>query len=235
MQYLDPLPVLVVRRGPLSARALGALERDPRVELFFADELTPDWKSFAQRVAAVLVITGADPFSALGYVVTAGLGRPIVVAMSPRFRGESPDLVNTGAAVCVTTPFTQADVERMLPVIGVHPSPARMDATLRLLLDPISRVVRYRQRVVRLSLREFALLHCLSTQGGRPVSAETLMTYVWGDTHVGEGSRKILDVYIFQLRKKLKALGLCGAISTVRGFGYSLTPIQSAGDQLGTG
>ena len=208
-------------------RALGALEQDPRVELFVADELTPDWASFARRVAAVVVVTERDPFSALGYVITAEVSCPIVVGMSRRFRADCKDLVAAGAAACVTTPFTQADVDRLLPIITLYAAPARMDATLRLLLDPISRVVRYRNKVVRLSLREFALLHCLSTQPGRPVPAETLMTYVWGDTDVRDGSRKILDVYIFQLRKKLKGLGLARAISTVRGFGYSLAPSSS--------
>ncbi|MGH7636161.1 MAG: winged helix-turn-helix domain-containing protein [Gemmatimonadaceae bacterium] len=226
----EPLPILVVRRGPLSLRALGALEHDPRVELYFADELTPDWASFAKRAAAVVVVTERDPFSALGYVVTAEVRCPIVVAMSRRFRAECRDLVEAGAAVCVTTPFTQGDVDRLLPIIALHAAPMHIDGTLRLLLDPISRVARYRDKVVRLSLREFALLHCLSSQRGRPVPAETLMTYVWGDTDVRDGTRKILDVYIFQLRKKLKNIGLNGAISTVRGFGYSLSPISTAHD-----
>lgn len=207
-------------------RALGALEHDPRVELYVADALTPQWASFAKRVAAIVVVTGRDPFNALGYVITAEVSCPIVVAMSRRFRADCKDLVAAGAAACVTTPLSQADVDRLLPIITMHAGPARIDSTLRLLLDPISRVVRYRDKVVRLSLREFALLHCLSTQHGRPVPAETLMTYVWGDTDLRDG-RKILDVYIFQLRKKLKGLGLQGAISTVRGFGYSLTPASS--------
>ncbi len=227
MQDQTPLPVLVVRRGPLSMRALGALEPDPRVELYMADELTPQWASFAKRVAAIVVITERDPFHALGYVITAEVSCPIVVAMSRRFSKDCKDLIEAGAAACVTTPLTPADVDRLLPIMTQHAGPARIDSTLRLLLDPISRIVRYRDKVVRLSLREFALLHCLSAQHGRPVPAETLMTYVWGDSDLRDG-RKILDVYIFQLRKKLKGLGLSGAISTVRGFGYSLASASSA-------
>ena len=50
---------------------------------------------------------------------------------------------------------------------------------------------------------------------------------VWGDSDLRDG-RKILDVYFFQLRKTLKGLGLTGAIATVRGFGYSLAPSESA-------
>ena len=203
-------------------RGLAALEHDPRVELFVSDELTPDRVAFARRVSAVLVVTESDPFSALAYAVTAGLSCPVVIAMARRFRTECRDLVAAGATACVTTPMTTADVDALLPKLAVHVAPVRMEGTLRLLLDPISRVVRYRDKVAQLTLREFALLHCLSEQGGRPVPAEMLMTYVWGGTKVSEGSRKILDVYIFQLRRKLNRLGLNGAISTVRGFGYTL-------------
>jgi DNA-binding response OmpR family regulator len=219
---VDPLAILVVRRGPQSMRGLAALEHDPRVELFFTDALTPDRVALARRVSAVIVVTESDPFSALAYAVTAGLSCPVVVAMSRRFRAECRDLMAAGAIACVTTPMTTADVDTLLPRLAMHAAPARMDGTLRLLLDPISRVVRYRDKVAQLTLREFALLHCLSEQGGRPVPAEMLMTYVWGGTKVSEGSRKILDVYIFQLRRKLDRLGLTGAISTVRGFGYTL-------------
>lgn len=222
MPHRDPVPVLVVRRGPLSLRALGALEHDQRVELYVTDELTPDWLSFAHRVAGIIAVTGTDPFSALGYVVTAEVTCPIVVAMSRRHRGDAADLIAAGAATVVTTPLGAADVDRMLPILSTHAAPTRMDGGLRLLFDPISRVVRCRNKVVRLSPREFALLHCLSEQRGRPVPAEAIMTYVWGDTEVGDG-RKILDVYVFQLRRKLRTLGLADAISTVRGFGYSLS------------
>jgi DNA-binding response OmpR family regulator len=213
-----------VRRGPVSMRALMRLQEDARVELFVADELTTDWISFARRVAGTLVATEGDPLSALGYIVTAGMMGPIIVAMPSRFKTDCKDLIAAGALACVTMPISKADVDRLIPMLlrqGVR-APARMDATLRLLLDPISREVRYRDRRVRLSQREFAVLHCLSGHEGRPVSAEKLLTYVWGDADSGERSRQILDVYIFQLRKKLERLSLKGAIATVRGFGYAL-------------
>lgn len=227
------MPVLLLRRGPLAMRALAELQDDPRIELFVADELTQDWRSFSKRVAATLVATERDPLSALGYAVTAGINGPIVMAMAKRYESERKDLLAAGAVTCVIMPVKRADVDALVPILMKHAGPARMDATLRLLLDPISRVVRYRDKVARLSLREFALLHCLSAQHGRPVAADALLTYVWGDAHAGaaggERSRQILDVYIFQLRRKLTSLGLEGAISTVRGFGYSLVPVADEG------
>jgi len=224
---LNPLPVLLVRRGAVGARALGALQRDPRLEVFTADNLTPEWVSFSQRVAATIVATGQDPLSALGWVVTAGLNGPVVMAVSPRHKGRANDLIEAGAIACVLLPVTARDVGTLVPLLVKHAAIAHIDNTLRLLFDPIGRMVRYRDRSVRLSQREFAVLHCLSTYGGRPVSADQLLRIVWGgeDAGAGERSRQILDVYIHQLRKKLDRLGLRGAIATMRGFGYALVQV----------
>jgi DNA-binding response OmpR family regulator len=207
-------------------RELAALHSDLRLELFVTEELTPDWISFARRVAGTIVATQGDPLSALGYAITAAMSGPIIVAMARRYHMDCSDLISAGAIACVTMPIARPDVDRMLPLLMTH-APARMDGTLRLLLDPISRVVRFRERSVRLSQREFAVLHCLSSHGGRPVSAEELLTDVWGggEAKSAERSRQILDVYIFQLRKKLEQLGLHGAISTVRAFGYALSHV----------
>lgn len=228
VELVEPVPLLLLRRGPVPMRGLAALHADQRVELFVAEELTPDWISFAKRVAGTLVATEDDPLSALGYAVTAGMTGPLIVAMAKRYKADCHDLIAAGAIACVTMPIAKTDVDRMIPLLMKHAGPARMDGTLRLLLDPIGRVVRYRERSVRLSQREFAVLHCLSSHHGRPVSAEELLTYVWADAKSGERSRQILDVYIFQLRKKLERLGLRGAISTVRAFGYAL--VQVAGE-----
>lgn len=218
----NPVPVIVLRRGPLTLRALAALENDARHELYTTDELSQDWLAFANRVAAVVVATEGEPLSALGYAVTAGVTAPIIVAMSTRYGMDCADLIAAGASACVSMPLTRRDVDGLAPLLATYSGPARIDGSLRLLLDPISRVVRYRAKVAHLSLREFALLHCLSSRYGRPVPAEDMMNYVWGDTGATDRSRRILDVYIFQLRKKLETLGVKGAISTVRGFGYAL-------------
>lgn len=225
LAQLEPVPLLLLRRGPVPLRSLAALHADQRVELFVTDELTPDWISLAQRVAGTLVATEDDPLSALGYAITAGMTGPFVVAMAKRYKLDCHDLIAAGAIACVTMPIVKTDVDRMIPLLMRHSGPARMDGTLRLLLDPIGRVVRYRDRSVRFSQREFALLHCLSSHRGRPVSAEELLTYVWGDAKSAERSRQILDVYVYQLRKKLERLGLGGAISTVRAFGYALVQV----------
>lgn len=221
-RFVDPLPVLLVRRGTVSPRAIAALQRDRRLELFIADELTPEAISFSQRVAAVIVATDGDPLCALAYAATAGVSGPVVVALASRFRGERVRLAQAGAVACVTMPVTSDGIGRLIPVLRKHSPLAYIHSSLHLMLDPIGRVVRYQDRTVRLSQREFAVLHCLSASQGRPVEAQELVARVWGDGVGRVRPRQILDVYVHQLRRKLHGLGLSNAISTVRRFGYAL-------------
>jgi DNA-binding response OmpR family regulator len=223
----NPLSILLVRRGPVGIRLLGALQDDPRLELIVTDELSPDWVSVAQRVTAVLVATMDDPLSALLYALTAGINVPIVVATSGQYRLECDTAASAGATACMVMPIQRADVDKVVKLLMTRSAATRVDSTLRLLLDPIARTVRLHDKSVRLSQREFAVLHCLSSRSGRPVPADELLTYVWGDKQGAERTRQIVDVYIFQLRKKLDRLGLKGAIATIRGFGYALVPVAS--------
>jgi DNA-binding response OmpR family regulator len=223
----NPLSILLVRRGPVGMRLLGAVQDDPRLELIVTAELTPDWVSVAQRVTAVLVATMEEPLGALLYALTAGVNVPIIVATGGQHRLECDTTVSAGATACLLMPIHRPDVDKIVKMLMSRAAATRVDSTLRLLLDPVARTARYHEHIVRLSQREFAVLHCLSNRSGQPVPADELLTYVWGDKQGTERSRQIVDVYVFQLRKKLERLGLKGAIATVRGFGYALVPVAT--------
>lgn len=214
---------MVLRRGRVARRALAALETDTRVELVQARGATAHWVALGQRVAGTIIVSEQDPLAALTFGITAGLRPPIIIAMPKRFKAQARDLAFAGATLSVTLPLTKADVTRIVTLLRQAQSVARIDGTLRLLLDPITRVVRYQDKPVQLSQREFTVLHCLSSRGGRPVSAEDVLRYVWGGANDTGGSRQILDVYICHLRRKLARVGLKDAITTLRGYGYSLT------------
>lgn len=223
-----PLAVFVLKRSLRGDRALGALRDDPRIELIEADERKTNWVSGAQRAAAIVVATGSDPLGALLFVLTAGVNVPILVAAPRRLMSARHDVVEAGAAACLSTPLTRADVTRMVKLLTKQASGLSVDAELHLVLDPIGRVVRLHEKSVRLSQREFAVLHCLTSRRGRPVSAYDVMAYVWGERSERKKTREILDVYIHNLRQKLKRLGLSNAIQTVRGYGYTLASGPSA-------
>src|SRR5688500_19233774 len=117
--------------------------------------------------------------------------------------------------------------DRLPAELAEEPTLLVIGHTLRLVLDPIARVARYREQTVRLTQREFALLYCLSAYDGRPVAAEDLYRQVWGEEPSAQ-SQGILAVYVFQIRQKLARIGLAHSVKTVRRFGYALVQGSAA-------
>lgn len=217
-----PVPLLVLRHGPVAAKHLDALRKRPGVELIEPAGWSPDAVALARRVAATLVTTMSDPLGALAYAVTAGVTGSILMGVASRHRGARPVLLEAGAQGVYTLPLDKSGVEAILGLVDPRPRMTQTDTTLRLTLDPIARVARFRERSVRLSQREFAVLHCLSSRSGRPVDADALLREVWGNDVAPGRPRQIVDVYVCQLRKKLDTLGIANAIATVRRYGYAL-------------
>jgi DNA-binding response OmpR family regulator len=83
-----------------------------------------------------------------------------------------------------------------------------------LTLDPASRDVRYEQKDVELSPREFDLLHELMLNAGRVLTRAQLESkiYPWGE----EVESNALEVHVHHLRRKTAT----EVIKTVRGVGY---------------
>lgn len=89
-----------------------------------------------------------------------------------------------------------------------------------LVVDVLQRRVRWREREVALSPREFALLMLFTSQPGRVYRREEIARQVWSG---GESpSSNAVDVHVGNLRGKLRAAGAHGLIRTVRGVGYAI-------------
>jgi len=70
-------------------------------------------------------------------------------------------------------------------------------------LDPIRRVVRRSGAVLRLTPKEFDLLHYLMSHPGIPIAHSKLLRAVWGEEYGQE--LEYLRTFVHQLRKKLEA------------------------------
>ncbi len=218
-----PEPLLVVTRGPFDMALLDALCADPRVELFTAPELTREWIGLAERVAAVIVATEGDPWDALVYASSASVTAPIIVAMPAARKPEKKDLIAAGAAGCLLLPVDKDDVDLLLNVASPRPRHSIVNPVLRLLLDPVGLTARYQDRSVHLTHREFAMLHVLNDHFGKPVSVQHLFDYVWGDRpRLSASSQQAVATWAYELRRKLKQLGLMKSLVNVRKFGYAL-------------
>ena len=86
-------------------------------------------------------------------------------------------------------------------------------------VDHARHTVRWADRAVRLTAKEFALLVALIEARGRVLSRQALLEEVWGYSYA-EGTRTV-DVHVRRLREKIPELA--PSILTVKTLGYRLS------------
>ena len=91
----------------------------------------------------------------------------------------------------------------------------------RMRIDARRRMVYVDESPVRMSAREFTLLHHLAAHPDVVFSREALLRAVWGSAWRTEGS---VTEYIRRLRILLAPTGVGECIVTRKGFGYSFDP-----------
>ena len=130
--------------------------------------------------------------------------------------------LDMGADDYVTKPFAIEELlARIRAALKKRERSSSSESVLscgQLTLDPARHTVRFRDREVELTGREFAMLELMLRNKGIVLSRETFLERVWGYDYMGETN--IVDVYIRSLRSKLMEGG--SLIRTVRGVGYSL-------------
>ena len=157
----------------------------------------------AARILLVSEVPGDPMLASVGEALSAA-GHAVEVAegVNPRDTADF-DLVVSRPAVAMAPELTQ-DVE-----IG------------RLRIDVTRRMIYVDGNPVRLSAREFTLLHHLAAHPDVVFSRSALLRAVWGSTWRTEGS---VTEYIRRLRMLLAPTGIGECIVTRKGFGYSFDP-----------
>jgi two-component system KDP operon response regulator KdpE len=125
-------------------------------------------------------------------------------------RDEEEDKVKAldlGADDYVTKPFSTTElIARIRAAVRRYKAPMRAtDAPIEIgeiRLDPVKRMVTKRGALVRLTRKEFDILHCLMSRGGRTITYAKLLAAVWGADAREE--IEYLRTYVNQLRKKIE-------------------------------
>ncbi len=89
-----------------------------------------------------------------------------------------------------------------------------------LVLDPAEHQVRWRERRIDLSPREFALLDYFMRRPGDVLRRTEILDHVW--EYAYDGTSNVVDVYVRYVRRRLEDAGCPDMIETVRGVGYRL-------------
>jgi len=83
-----------------------------------------------------------------------------------------------------------------------------------------SRVASVAGKALELGSTEFRLLEFLARHRGMTLTRAQILEKIW--EYDFQGSSNIVDVYVSQLRRKLRTRGSTAAIVTVWGVGYKL-------------
>jgi two-component system KDP operon response regulator KdpE len=120
---------------------------------------------------------------------------------------EKVEALELGADDYVTKPFSTRElIARIRTAVRRVQAPARIENAPieigEIRLDPVKREVVKNGQQVRLTRKEFDILHCLMSRAGRVVTNAKLLTAVWG----AECREEIqyLRTYVNQLRKKIE-------------------------------
>ena len=100
----------------------------------------------------------------------------------------------------------------------------------KLTIKPAQHYVAVDSNELELTAKEFAVLEYLAIHHNQVVTRSMLMEHVWGSDF--ESFSNVIDVYIKNLRKKLKPYGCDRSIQTIRGKGYVLREDQKPTDTV---
>jgi DNA-binding response OmpR family regulator len=138
-------------------------------------------------------------------------------------RGDVEDRVRAGADDYLPKPFSFAELLARIQALIRRTSGATTAAPLvvaDLHLDPLSHRVTRAGKEIKLTAKEYALLHHFMQHPGKVLSRARLTEHVWGGNE--ESFTNVVDVYINYLRNKVDKGFEPRLIHTVRGAGYVL-------------
>jgi DNA-binding response OmpR family regulator len=133
-----------------------------------------------------------------------------------------------GADDYLTKPFAFNEMLARIEALLRRSAPAERAAVLEvadLRMDLAAKTVWRGKRKLSLTAKEFALLEYLMANTGTPISREELLAKVW-KLNFDPGT-KVVEVYIRYLRLKIDDGEAKPLIQTVRGFGYTISPLSN--------
>jgi DNA-binding response OmpR family regulator len=175
-----------------------------------------------------VALPGRDGFSICRAARSERVATPVLMltardAVEDRIRG-----LDAGADDYLIKPFDAEELAARVRALLRRGERLPQEPTISvgsLVVDANARLVTVAQVPVDLGTTEFRLLELLSRNRGMTLSRAQILEKIWD--YDFQGSSNIVDVYVSQLRRKLRAAGATASIATVWGVGYKLVEQES--------
>ncbi len=167
-------------------------------------------------------LPGMNGFTLARTARAEGVQTPILMLTARDAVEDRVEGLGCGADDYLVKPFVEEElIARLAALLRRADRPLlAVVETGNLRIDLAARNVTYQGKPVVLGATEFRLLEFLARNAGIALSRTQIVERIWD--YDFEGSSNIVDVYVSQLRRKLKAIGAGGVIETVWGIGYRL-------------
>jgi DNA-binding response OmpR family regulator len=175
-----------------------------------------------------VMLPGIDGFEVCRELRRLGSHVPVLMltardAIESRIAG-----LDSGADDYLVKPFDFRELlARLRAVIrrGQKPQSPTVLTVDDLRIDLRSRQATRRDRIIKLTSREFALLEFLAIHAGEVVGRSAIAEHVWDASF--ESMSNVIDVLIQRLRRKIDDPARESLITTRRGEGYMLSPASA--------
>jgi DNA-binding response OmpR family regulator len=142
-------------------------------------------------------------------------------------RGNLEDRIkglDLGADDYLAKPFSLLELQSRMQAISRRKS-GNNDPVLELgdfSIDLNKRAVRFEEKEIELSRKEFDLLSYLLLHKNRPLTRMQLSEHIWGNFSDDDYDSNYIDVHIKNIRKKMSAHAPVDWLQTLRGIGYKI-------------
>ncbi len=185
-------------------------------------------KNIHDAIILDIMLPGRDGLDILRSLRQTGIDTPIILLTARNELGDRVKGLELGADDYLAKPFYVEElIARLHALLRRHEGkPQHVVEVGSLRLDCINRRINCHGQSVELTSREFSLLEHLMRSPNQVLTRGQLLEHVWG--YDFDPCTNVVDVCIKRIRRKLASLEnagkMVGAIESVRGTGYRLSP-----------
>lgn len=226
-------PVFAVADVGAMMTTVGDLLQQVGVEHRLVSRVSVSHVSFCTTTARVAIVAGIDPLALLIPLLGLTCELPVLAISMGVPKRWADGLRDAGVRISRRLPISPLTLRRDLRRLAESLEPR--DRGAGVWLDTARLEAGVGDVRVQLTRHEFSILQALCARPQEPIPSHRLLLHTWGETGEERRSQTLVAVHVHNLRAKLAAIGLDGAVVTVRNAGYAFQPSRRIQESSNTG